>query len=90
MKMTPPCQCSCHLVLCYCQAAAVLWQVADGCWIRLTCSCTGQGLLFFGKTQSRAGCFSTSWLTLLCQPLQLFVLFWWDMKVQLDSILNWG
>lgn len=30
-----------HLVLCYYQAAAVLWQVADGCWIRLTCSCTG-------------------------------------------------
>lgn len=41
------------------------------------------------KTQSRAGCFSTSWLTLLCQPLQLFVLFWWDMKVKLDGISSW-
>lgn len=48
------------------------------------------GAASFGKTQSRAGCFSTSWLTLLCQPLQLFVLFWWDIKDELDGILNWG
>lgn len=37
------CQCFCRLVLCYYQAAAVLWQVADGCWIRLTCSIQARG-----------------------------------------------
>lgn len=35
-----------HLVLRYYQAAAVLWQVADGCWIRLTCS------FLYGKLQA--------------------------------------
>lgn len=42
MKMTLPCQCLCHPVLCCCQAAALLWHD----WIRVTCSCAGQGLLF--------------------------------------------
>jgi len=43
MKVIIFCQCFCHLVLCYYQAAAVLWQVALGCWVRLACSCAGQG-----------------------------------------------
>lgn len=48
------------------------------------------GAALFGKTQCRVGCFSTSWLALLCQPLQLLVLFWWEMKVKLDGISSWG
>lgn len=88
IKITLPCQYLCHLVLCYCQAATVLWQVADQADTDLFLYRLGAAL--FGKTQSRACCFSTCWLTLLCQLLKLFVLFWWDIKVKLDGISSWG
>lgn len=55
------------------------------------------GAALFGKTRSRAGCFSTSWLTLLCQPLQLCPIpvgyeswTWWDLKLELKKQICCG
>jgi len=61
-----------------------------------TCCCrnpeeglsTGHAMSLSQKTQHRIGCLDNSWLALLCQPSQLFVPFWWDMKVEVDRILN--
>lgn len=47
------------------------------------------GLLFW-ENPVQGGLLQHQLLALPCQPLQLLVLFWWDMKVKLNGISRWG